>query len=141
MGRGMTALLLDTCATIWISQDEPVAAEALDAVDKAARDGTPIYVSPMTAWEIGLLNARGRLAMAMSPEDWFASLMQVPGMALAELTPKILIASSFLPGDPPRDPADRIIAATARALRLQLVTRDRLLLDYANQGHIQALAC
>ncbi len=137
----MTALLLDTCATIWISQDEPVAAEALDAVDKAARDGTPIYVSPMTAWEIGLLNARGRLAMAMSPEDWFASLMQVPGMALAELTPKILIASSFLPGDPPRDPADRIIAATARALRLQLVTRDRLLLDYANQGHIQALAC
>jgi PIN domain nuclease of toxin-antitoxin system len=137
----MTALLLDTCATIWISQDEPVTAEALEAVDKAARDGDPVFVSPMTAWEIGLLNARGRLAMAMSPDDWFASLMQVPGMALAELTPKILIASSFLPGDPPRDPADRIIAATARALRLQLVTRDRLLLDYAEQGHIQALAC
>lgn len=137
----MTALLLDTCATIWISQDEPVAAEALEAVDKAARDGDPVYVSPMTAWEIGLLNARGRLAMALAPEDWFASLMQVPGMALAELTPKILIASSFLPGEPPRDPADRIIAATARALRLQLVTRDRLLLDYAGQGHIQALAC
>ncbi|GAA0559794.1 type II toxin-antitoxin system VapC family toxin [Rhizomicrobium electricum] len=137
----MTALLLDTCATIWISQNEPIAAEALEAIDKAARDGDPIYVSPMTAWEIGLLNARGRLAMAMSPEDWFASLMQVPGMALAELPPKILIASSFLPGDPPRDPADRIIAATARALRLQLVTRDRILLDYAEQGHIQAIAC
>ena len=137
----MTALLLDTCATIWISQDEPVAAEALEAVDKTAREGDPIYVSPMTAWEIGLLNARGRLAMSMSPDDWFATLMQVPGMALAELTPKILIASSFLPGDPPRDPADRIIAATARVLRLQLVTRDRLLLDYASQGHIQALAC
>lgn len=137
----MTALLLDTCATIWISQNEPIAAEALETIDKAAREGDPIYVSPMTAWEIGLLNARGRLAMAMSPEDWFASLMRVPGMALAELTPKILIASSFLPGDPPRDPADRIIAATARALRLQLVTRDRLLLDYAEQGHIQAIAC
>jgi PIN domain nuclease of toxin-antitoxin system len=137
----MTALLLDTCATIWISQNEPIAADALEAIDKAAREGDPIHVSPMTAWEIGLLNARGRLAMAMSPEDWFASLMRVPGMALAELTPKILIASSFLPGDPPREPADRIIAATARALRLQLVTRDRILLDYAEQGHIQAIAC
>lgn len=137
----MTALLLDTCAAIWLSQDEPVAAEALEAVDQAARDGTPVFVSPMTAWEIGLLNARGRLAMSMLPEDWFAALLAVPGMALAELTPKILIASSFLPGEPPRDPADRIIAATARALRLQLVTRDKLLLAYAQQGHIQALAC
>ncbi len=137
----MIGLLLDTCAAIWLSQDEPVAAEALEAVDQAARDGTPVFVSPMTAWEIGLLNARGRLAMAMLPEDWFQALLDVPGMALADLTPKILIAASFLPGEPPRDPADRIIAATARALRLQLVTRDRLLLGYAQQGHIQALAC
>lgn len=137
----MTALLLDTCAAIWLSQDDPVAADALEAVDQAARDGTAIYVSPMTAWEVGLLNARGRIALSTPPEDWFAALLAVPGVALAELTPKILIASSFLPGEPPRDPADRIIAATARALRLQLITRDRLLLAYADQGHIQALAC
>jgi PIN domain nuclease of toxin-antitoxin system len=142
MGRdAVTALLLDTCAAIWLSQDEPVTAEAQEAIDTAARDGTPVYVSPMTAWEIGLLNARGKIAMAMPPEAWFDALMDVRGMALAELTPKILIASSFLPGEPPRDPADRIIAATARAQRLCLVTRDRLLLEYARQGHIQALAC
>ena len=54
---------------------------------------------------------------------------------------KILIASSFLPGSPPRGPADRIIAATARECGYQLVTRDSVLLDYAEQGHIQALAC
>jgi PIN domain nuclease of toxin-antitoxin system len=137
----MTALLLDTCATIWLTQDEAIAAAALEAIDDAAKGGTPVFVSPMTAWEIGLLNARGRLAMSMTPETWFDALLDVPGIALAELTPKILVASSFLPGEPPRDPADRIIAATARALRLQLVTRDHLLLDYAKQGHIQALAC
>jgi PIN domain nuclease of toxin-antitoxin system len=60
---------------------------------------------------------------------------------LADISVKILIASSFLPGTPPRDPADRIIAATAREHGYQLVTRDGLLLDYAAEGHIQALAC
>jgi PIN domain nuclease of toxin-antitoxin system len=62
-------------------------------------------------------------------------------MALAELSPQILIASSFLPGDPPTDPADRIFAATAREYGYTLVTRDRPLLDYAEQGHLKALAC
>jgi PIN domain nuclease of toxin-antitoxin system len=42
---------------------------------------------------------------------------------------------------PPRDPADRIIAATARAFDMTLVTRDRPLLDYADAGHLKALAC
>jgi PIN domain nuclease of toxin-antitoxin system len=52
-----------------------------------------------------------------------------------------LIASSFLPGRPPRDPADRIIAATARDYGCTLMTRDRALLDYGEQGHIRVLAC
>ena len=137
----MTPLLLDTCAAIWIAEDQPVSPGAAEAIDQAAGDGIPVFVSPMSAWEIGLLNARGRLAMSMSPEAWFAALLEVPGVELAELSVKILIASSFLPGNPPRDPADRIIAATAREGGFRLVTRDNVLLDYAEQGHIQALAC
>jgi PIN domain nuclease of toxin-antitoxin system len=53
----------------------------------------------------------------------------------------LLIASSFLPGKPPRDPVDRIIAATARELGATLVTRDRMLLDYGEQGHVKIIAC
>ena len=137
----MTPLLLDTCAAIWLAEDEPVYEAAAAAIDRAARDGVPIFVSAMSAWEIGLLNARGRLVMSMSPEAWFEALLAVPGIMLADISVKILIASSFLPGTPPRDPADRIIAATAREHGYQLVTRDGLLLDYAAEGHIQALAC
>lgn len=95
----------------------------------------------MTAWEISLLNARGRLALSMSPQAWFDTLLKIPGVALAELSVTILIASSFLPGSPPRDPADRIIAATAREHGLRLVTRDRVLLDYGGDGHLDVLAC
>lgn len=135
------SLLLDTCAAIWISTQQPMAHGAEEALAKArARDET-VYVSPITAWEIGLLVSGGRLNMQMTPARWFERLMEAPGVQLAGMLPNVLIAASFLPGQPPRDPADRILAATAREHGFQLVTRDRQLLDYAKQGHIQALAC
>jgi PIN domain nuclease of toxin-antitoxin system len=52
-----------------------------------------------------------------------------------------LIASSFLPADSLRDPADKIMVATAREQGLTLMTRDRMILDYAAKGHVSALAC
>ena len=57
------------------------------------------------------------------------------------MSPAILIASSFLPGEPPRDPADRIIAATARAFGQTLITRDGELLPYAKAGYLAAINC
>ena len=67
--------------------------------------------------------------------------MALPAMALEPTTPAIFVDSSFLPGPIHRDPADRIIVATARALDLTVVTSDRLILDYAARGHVRALAC
>lgn len=89
------------------------------------------YISPITAWEIGLLTLHGRLQLLIRPERWFANLFDAPGVELAELTPDVLIASSYLPGRPPKDPHDRIIAATARELGATLITRTRALLAYA----------
>jgi PIN domain nuclease of toxin-antitoxin system len=60
---------------------------------------------------------------------------------LADLSPDILIASSFLPGNPQRDPADRIVLATARDLGVTLITRDRLLLAYGENGQVNTIAC
>ena len=57
------------------------------------------------------------------------------------MSPDLLIASSFLPGEPPREPADRIMLATARDMGAALVTRDRALLDYGGQGHVKVVAC
>jgi PIN domain nuclease of toxin-antitoxin system len=134
-------LLLDTCAAIWISDDKPITKEAADMVDRAIADSEPIYVSPITGWELGLLVSRGRINLLMSPQRWFERLLQAPGLQLAKMPPDLLISSSFLPGTPPRDPADRIIAATAREYGYRLITRDRPLLEYAREGHIQAFAC
>ena len=135
------SLLLDTCAAIWMSRGEPIAQSAADLLDGAYAAGLTTYVSPMTAWEVGMLVSHRRLNLALDTQVWFERLLAVPGMALADLSAAILIRSSFLPGSGPRDPADRVMAATAREFGYRLVTRDRALLEYAAQGHVQAIAC
>lgn len=137
----MQPLLWDTCAAIWICEKARLSQPAIDVMGAAYREGVPSYVSPITAWEIGMLVARGRLQLLIRPERWFANLFEVPGVRLADMSPDLLVASSFLPGKPPRDPNDRIIAATARDLGATLITRDRALLDYGEQGHMAVVEC
>src|SRR6185312_2062216 len=105
----MQPILLDTCAAIWLAEDAPLAQSALDLLAAAADVDMSTYVSPITAWEIGMLVARSRLKLLITPQRWLQRLLEVPGVRLADMSPDLLIASSFLPGDPPRDPADRII--------------------------------
>jgi PIN domain nuclease of toxin-antitoxin system len=137
----VSGLLLDTCATLWIAAGDPIAPAATEALRETQATGAPLHVSAITAWEIGLLAARGRIALTMTPHAFFAAVLATPGVALAALTPAILVDSSHLPGEPPRDPADRMVIATARAHGLAVVTRDRLILGYAEAGHVQAVAC
>ncbi len=65
------------------------------------------------------------------------------GRSAADSAVRIALRSqrSSLPGNFHRDPADRLLIATARELKVPLVTRDRRILDYAAQGHVDAIAC
>lgn len=133
-------ILLDTCAVIWLEGGSAFKPNAEAALQEAQRIGAQVLVSPITAWEIGLLVSRGRLVLGLPPPIWFERVLDL-GVDLAPLTPDILIASSALPGPPLRDPADRIVAATARAFNYRLMTRDRPLLDFAASGQMSAIAC
>jgi PIN domain nuclease of toxin-antitoxin system len=134
-------LLLDTCTLIFMTERTRMAPAAVETLQAATEGGEITYVSPITAWEVGMLTSRGRLQLLIRPERWFSNLFEVPGVRLADMSPDVLIASSYLPGKPPKDPTDRIIAATARELGATLITRDRALLDYGAQGHVAVLAC
>jgi len=137
----MNRLLLDTCAAIWTVEGESMTEAAVTAISEAVDGGVPVLVSPVTAWERGVLAAKGRIASPMTPKRWFEVLLSQPGLELAEMSIDILVDSSFLTGQPAGDPADRIIIATARNFDLTIVTRDRAILDYAAQVHVRALAC
>jgi PIN domain nuclease of toxin-antitoxin system len=133
-------LLLDTNICIWLVEGTVrPATETLLA--ERANAGESLYVSPFTAWELGAILRRGKLRTPLDAGEYFRRLASQPGMALADLTPDILIAAWYLPGKPPNDPADRIMVATARALDLTLLTRDRELLAYAAEGHLRAIPC
>ena len=135
-------LILDTCAALWLSTPAmSLASEASEALVRAEAEGQAIHLSPITAWEVGQLVARGRYALSIDPLRWFEELLAA-GLTLAPMDPAILVGASFLPrSETLRDPADRIIAATARIHGWTLVTRDRPLLAYAVAGHIRAIAC
>ena len=134
-------LLLDTCAAIWLTNGDTMAPPALAAMSETATDGRPLYLSLITAWELGLLAKSGKAAMSRPPAAVFKAFLGLPGMALLALTAEILIESSLLPGELHGDPADRIVIATARALDLMIVTRDRHILAYAAKGYVLALRC
>lgn len=131
-------ILLDTCALIWLANRDVLREEALAELRSVSIDH--VVVSPISAWEVGQLVSKGRLRLAADPLAWFSAVIS-DGLIVAELPPKVLVAASFLPGDHLRDPADRILAATARAYGYRLMTRDRPLLAFAAEGHLQAIAC
>lgn len=132
----MTAILLDTCAVLWLANRSPIADSALEAL--MACDG--IHVSAASAWEIGQLAARRRLSLSMDATVWWEALLE-SGLRLAPMDAAVLMASSTLPGGRLKDPADRIIVATARTHGMRIMTRDRPILNYAAAGHVQAIAC
>lgn len=82
-----------------------------------------------------------RLKLAMPLRRWFAEVLGQPGVYLADVSLDVLIAANELPELHLPDPFDRIMIATARERGLCLVTRDRLILSYAAQGHVLAVAC
>ncbi|HXZ68287.1 MAG TPA: type II toxin-antitoxin system VapC family toxin [Alphaproteobacteria bacterium] len=133
-------LLLDTNAAIFAAEGllKPKAADLLTQKFRAAE---LIHISPITGWEIGLLFSRGRLRASVQPREYLRRLLGLSGISVAPLSAEVLLESSFLPGDAPRDPADRIIAATAREYGFQVMTRDTALLAYAHAGHLSAVEC
>lgn len=136
----VSPILLDTCAAIWATRPDGLSPGARAAIAEAEQAGAAVCVSPITAWELGMLVARGRIALLESPLTWFTGLVEA-GVQLTDLSPEIMVEASFLPQSRLRDPADRVIAATARALGCRILTRDRPLLEYAAAGHVKAIAC
>jgi len=133
-------LLLDTCALIWMANGDPFLPAALRALRKAAERGE-LFLSPVSAWEIGVLASRRRLELQVPARVYVEQVFSRPEIQVAPLTPEIAVQASYLPGQFHSDPADRLIVSTAMVMGLQVMTRDRRILDYGAKGHVPVMAC
>jgi PIN domain nuclease of toxin-antitoxin system len=125
---------------LFVANGTAVEDRAQREISEAAYDGR-LYVSPMSAWEIGIGVAKNRLKLPLEPLDFFQRFLRVMKAQLSAVSPEILISSSNLPGRLHGDPMDRILISSARHLDMILGTRDQPILDYGSDGHLRTLAC
>lgn len=123
-------IVLDTHVLVWwVSGIRPIPTRARRALRAAMTKGA-IHVSSISAWEVAMLVARGRLELTMDVEDWLAHCESLASLHFVPVDNRIAVRSTSLPGSLHPDPADRIIVATALTLGARLVTGDRRLRKY-----------
>jgi PIN domain nuclease of toxin-antitoxin system len=132
-------VLLDTHIWFWyVDGARERFARRIEPIVEAAADRGEVLVSAISVWEIALLEARGRLELSQDIRAWVARALALPGIRLKALSPAVAIDSTRLPGTPHRDPADRMLIATARLTGATLITCDTQVLAYAKAGHVRA---
>jgi PIN domain nuclease of toxin-antitoxin system len=95
------------------------------------RAGNALCVSAITAWEIALLADVGRIELDLAPDAWLARFLARPGIEAVALSASMATHAYPLTGLPHRDPADRLLIATAIELGCPLVTQDARILRFA----------
>jgi PIN domain nuclease of toxin-antitoxin system len=133
-------LVLDTCALITLAMGGRMGAAAQGAIGRAGRAGTA-YVSAITALEIGQQCAVGRLRFmdGSSARTWFERAVSKFRLRQVPVTASIALAAYELPDPFQKDPADRIIVATARMLRAPVVTIDQPILAYGRREQVDVI--
>ncbi len=119
-------LLLDTHVLVWWFSDDPSLPEQFGSLlDQTVEGGESVAASAISIWEVAMLASRGRLIFSASIDAFLDEVERHPAVEIMPLTGPISVESTRLGPSFPRDPADRIIAATARCHALRLMTADR----------------
>jgi PIN domain nuclease of toxin-antitoxin system len=124
-------IVLDTHTLIWWASGdaEQLSAAALQAIESEL-DGGKIFVSAISAWELSMLVAKGRIALSMDVAEWLSYVGDIEAVRFVPIDNEIAVKSTELPGEFHKDPADRLIVATARKLAAPLVTVDEKIRAY-----------
>lgn len=133
-------ILLDTSVVIGLAFGRVFAAGARLAIVEAAGRNS-LFVSAVTAWEIGLLATRTRRTGALigNARRFFAAVVADARLNVLPIDADTMLEAAYLPGVFHADPSDRMLVATARIGNLAFVSDDRAILDYAGLGHVRAI--
>ena len=128
-------ILIDTHIWIWWVQDEPQLTSS-QRTHLLQNQSGGLGVSVFSCLEVARLDSRKQITLPLVIDDWIRAGLNYPGIKLVDFTPEIAIESIRIPSPFHKDPADRILIATARALNIPLLTADAKILNYP---HVQTL--
>lgn len=137
--NGISGVLLDTHAWLWLATgDEKLPVPVRKTLEKFETAGE-LYVAAISLLEIANMFRRNRVHLPLNLNDWFQRALSDANIGLLPITLEIAAETALLPESFHGDPADRLIAATARVENLTLCTHDKDLLRYARTGLFRAL--
>ncbi len=123
----MKRLLLDTHVWIWMSiESEDLLSQKAARVLEEVRQK---WISIISCWELAKLVEKRRISFSIPTLTWLRRSLLENNVRVAELTPEIAVESTLLDGFH-KDPADQIIVATSRVLRMPLLTSDARILAF-----------
>ena len=123
--------LLDTHVLIWWLNDPGRLSARQRAVVAAASRDSPLLVSDISRWEVATLYSLGRIALTIPLREWLDQAAAPPLVRRQGISPAIAAELAALPDSFHRDPADRVLVATALVLGATLLTQDRKITDAA----------
>jgi len=121
--------LLDTHVLLyWLNGDRRLTRAQRTALRRATTKA-PLWVSDITLWEIATLARLGRIRLNLPLRDWLEAAVAPPLVGRVSISPAVAAEVAALPDSFHRDPADRIIVASARSIGAVLLTQDERIID------------
>lgn len=129
-------IVLDTHVWLWVMTGNSAIKDSFRKAFEHSLKINGVLISPISIWEIGMLVEKKRIQIDMDTQEWIDQALDIPGITLAEITPRIAIQSTRLPGVIHGDPSDRFLIATAHEENAVLVTCDEKLLKYGKDKFV-----
>jgi len=141
----LRGVLLDTHTLYWlVSGAAELEAEALVAIGESQQVGK-LYVSPITAWEISLATQKQTNAPQLGEltgAKWFRAAIRETGARIIPIGERIAAGAADVVAETRhKDPGDCYLIATARMKKIPIVTRDATIIQIADSGYLDVIAC
>jgi len=123
-------ILLDTHIWLWLLHNPNRLSDAASQLIAAEEMQNGLLISVISVWEVAVKVNVGKLTLPLPIADWYQQARTHSGKVIEPLNPLDAIASTQLPGEFHKDPADRILVAIAQRCNIPLVTCDEKILSY-----------
>ena len=121
--------LLDTHVLLWWHGERDRLSPVQREVIAAADEETPLRISDISLWEVAMMYELGRIRLTIPLREWLEKAVAPPLVRRHGISPAVAAELASLQESIPRDPADRILVATARVIGATLLTRDHRIAD------------